>query len=371
MAAIGCALIFVGWIGISRAEELADRTGQFVPRQLFWTPIALAAMWLTAMPNYRRLIRSSYLVYFLAVVCLAAVFGFPAINGARRWIRFGPIGFQPSEFAKLAFVIALARYLMYRENYRRMTGLVVPLALAIVPVVLILREPDLGTALLFPPVLFAMLYVAGARSADLLKLAGVGVLCTPLLWTQMTREQKSRITALAESTAPDRRPSDDAYHLQQSKRMIALAATWGSWAQGDAVADRGAYRLPEGHSDFVFAVLCERLGLPGAAVVLLLYLLLIWRGAAVAIASREPYGRLLAAGLAALFAVQVGINVAMTVGLTPITGLSLPLVSYGGSGLLAHALAIGLLLNVGARPGYEVGPEPFRYRLAAVKVSRH
>jgi cell division protein FtsW (lipid II flippase) len=186
----------------------------------------------------------------------------------------------------------------------------------------------------------------------------------------MTREQKSRLTALAESTAPDRRPSDDAYHLQQSKRMIALANTWGSLAQGDTASDRGAYRLPAGHTDFVFAVLCERLGLPGAAAMLMLFLLLIWRGAAVAIASREPYGRLLAAGITALFGVQVAINVAMTIGLAPVTGLSLPLVSYGGSGMLAHAIAVGLLMNVAARPGYEVGPEPFRYRLARAKVSR-
>jgi cell division protein FtsW (lipid II flippase) len=138
--------------------------------------------------------------------------------------------------------------------------------------------------------------------------------------------------------------------------------------QGDAVTDRGAYRLPAAHTDFVFAVLCERLGLPGGAVVLSLFWLLAWRGWAIAINCREPYGRLLAAGLASLFAVQAAINTAMTIGLGPVTGLSLPLVSYGGSGMLAHALAVGLLLNVGARPGYEVGPEPFRYRLESARA---
>lgn len=358
-------LILLGWVGINRAEELADREGRFLPRQMSWLPIALVAMFGVALPSYRPLCRWSYAIFGLAMLGLLLVYFFPPVNGARRWIRLGPIGCQPSEFAKIAFVMATARYLMYRENYRRFTGLFAPLALVLVPCVLILREPDLGTALLFPPVLFAMLYVAGARSADLLKLVLIGMLCTPLLWTQMTREQKSRITALAESTSPGHRPSDDAYHLQQSKRMIGLGNTWGSFVQGDAVPDRGAYRLPEAHTDFIFAVICERLGLAGGAFVLGLFGLLIWRGATVAIQSREPYGRLLAAGLTALFAVQVAINTAMTIGLAPVTGLSLPLVSYGGSGLLAHAIGLGLLLNVGARPGYEVGPEPFRYRIEA------
>lgn len=363
LAAMAAALVLLGCVGIHRVEELTDRPGSYLPRQLFWAPLALAAALGAAIVSYRRCCGWSYAIFALAMLGLAAVYFFPPVHGARRWIRLGPVGFQPSEFAKIAFVMAAARYLMYRDNYRRFTGLFVPLALALIPVVLILREPDLGTALLFPPVLLVMLYVAGARGIDLAKLGLIGLLCVPLLWTQMTREQKSRITALAESTEPSRRPSDDAYHLQQSRRMIALGNTWGSALRGDSVADRGAYRLPAAHTDFVFAVICERLGLPGGAAVLSLFLLLSWRGWSIAIRCREPYGRLLAAGLAALFAVQAAISTAMTIGLGPITGLSLPLVSYGGSGLLAHALAVGLLMNVGARPGYEVGPEPFRYRL--------
>lgn len=363
MVAVAVGLILLGWLGIARAEELADHPGRFLPRQMFWLPLGLAAMVGVALPSYRPLCRWSYAIFLASLVALVLVYFFPPVNGARRWIRLGPVGFQPSEFAKIGFVMATARYLMHRDNQRRFRGLFAPLGLVLIPCVLILREPDLGTALLFPPVLVVMLYVAGARSGDLLKLALLGALCAPLLWTQMTREQKSRITALAESTAPGQRPSDDAYHLQQSKRMIALGSVWGSLMQGDAVTDRGAYRLPEAHTDFIYSVLCERLGLAGGALILGLYFVLIWRGARVARQSREPYGRLLAAGLTALLAVQVVINTAMTIGLAPITGMSLPLMSYGGSGLLAHAIVVGLLLNVGARPGYEVGPEPFRYRL--------
>ncbi len=125
-----------------------------------------------------------------------------------------------------------------------------------------------------------------------------------------------------------------------------------------------SFHLPEDHTDFIFCVLCERLGLPGLALVLLLYGLIVWQASVVAIQTREPFGRLLAAGVAALLAVQVLINTGVTVGLLPVTGLPLPLVSYGGSGLLAHCLALGLVLNVALRPGYEVSNEPFRYQVA-------
>jgi cell division protein FtsW (lipid II flippase) len=124
--------------------------------------------------------------------------------------------------------------------------------------------------------------------------------------------------------------------------------------------DSAVYRLPEARTDFIFCVLGERLGLVGLGLVLGLYGLLVWRAAAVAAATREPFGRLLAAGVAALLAVEVLINTGMTVGLLPVTGLPLPLVSYGGSGLVAHALALGLVMNVSLRPGYEVTAEPFR-----------
>jgi len=250
---------------------------------------------------------------------------------------------------------------MYRENYRRLRGLFVPLAIGLLPVVLILREPDLGTAMVFLPVIFAMLFAAGARRIDLACVLVAGLATLPVLWTQMSVEQKSRVTALVEQPAADERPSDNAYHLHQAKRMLALGGVWGSFVTGEPIDDLAAYRLPEARSDFIFCVLGERFGLPGLALVLSLFGLLAWRGLAVAMATREPFGRLVAVGIVALLAVEVLINTAMTVGLLPITGLSLPLISYGGSGLLAHLIAIGLLLNIGLRPGYEVTNEPFRH----------
>lgn len=356
-------LVCLGWLGLARCEQLAEGSGRLLRQQMVFSALALAAMLVLSLPSYRVLCRLSYAVFLLSLVLLVLVYFFPAINRAHRWIRLGPVGLQPSEFAKVAFVLALARYLMYRENYRRLRGLVVPLALTMLPVLLILKEPDLGTAAVFLPLLFVMLFAAGARRGDLARVALLGVLLVPLLWTQMSREQKSRVTALFEQPAAAQRPSDDAYHLHRAKRMLALGGCWGSLLAGQPTDDPAAYRLPEARSDFIFCVLGERFGLPGVAAMLGLFGLLAWRGLAVAAATREPFGRLLAAGIVALVAIQVLVNTAMTVGLLPITGLSLPMISYGGSGLLAHGIALGLLLNVGLRPGYEVTKEPFRYAI--------
>jgi len=354
-------LVVAGWLGIARVEELAGGNGRFLRQQLVWSALAAVAMLGMTIPNYRVFCRWSYPVFVFSLALLVVVFFFPPVNSATRWIRFGPFGLQPSEFAKVAFVLALARYLMYRENYRRFRGLLLPVGLTLVPVLLILREPDLGTALVFLPVLFVMLFAAGARRLDLARLALVGLAAIPLLWTQMTAEQKSRVTALFDQAAPGQIAADGAYQLRQAKQMVALGGVWGSLTAGPAVDDPAAYHLPEARSDFIFCVLGERLGLPGLAAVLLLFGLLAWRGLAVAQATREPFGRLVAVGLVALVAVQVLINTGMTVGLLPITGLSLPLISYGGSGLLAQGLLLGLLLNIGLRPGYDVTKEPFRY----------
>lgn len=361
IVAVAVALVCLGWLAIARCEDLAEGSGRLLRQHTVFCGLALGAMFALSLPNYRVLCRWSYVIFLLSLVLLVVVYLFPPINRAHRWIRVGPVGLQPSEFAKVAFVLALARYLMYRENYRRLRGLALPLALTTLPVLLILKEPDLGTAAVFLPVLFVMLFAAGARRGDLLRVALVGILLVPLLWTQMSREQRSRVTAWFDQPTAGERPSDDAYHLHRAKRMLALGGPWGSLLAGQSTEDLAAYRLPEARSDFIFCVLGERFGIAGLAAILGLFGLLAWRGLAVAGATREPFGRLVAVGVVALFAVQVLINTAMNVGLLPITGLSLPLLSYGGSGLLAHGIALGLLLNVGLRPGYEVTKEPFRY----------
>ena len=359
---IAALLACCGCLGIARAEQLAHTSGRMTVQQIVWSILALIVMLLVTIPNYRRLCRGTYLAFGVSLLLLIVVYAFPPIGYAHRWIRLGGIGFQPSELAKITFVLALARYLMYRENYRWLGGLLVPLVLTLVPVLLILREPDLGTAIVFLPVLFAMLYAAGARRRDLAVLCLVGCAVLPVLWTQMSREQMSRVTALLEPITPGQRPSADAYHLYQARRTMAVGGIWGTALGPEPLDAVRRYSVPAAHTDSIYSVLGERFGIVGVALLLLLYFLLAWRGLVIAQSTREPFGRLLAVGIVALFSVQAVINTGMMAGLLPITGLSLPLVSYGGSGLVAGGLALGLLMNISMRPGYEVTGEPFVFR---------
>jgi cell division protein FtsW (lipid II flippase) len=250
---------------------------------------------------------------------------------------------------------------MYSENYRRLPGLIVPFGLALVPMGLILKEPDLGTSLLFLPVLFAMLFVAGAKLKHLVLVIVLGVAVSPIFWLGMSAEQKSRVTTLFLQTDGGPVPTGDGYHLHQSKQVLALGGVVGSQFAGTAVDDPLAYHLPACRTDFVICMIGERWGLAGALVVLSLYLILFGRGLYAAMATRERFGRLLAVGIVTLLATQTIINVGMTVGLLPVTGITLPLVSYGGSSLLFTCVALGLLMNVAMRPGYEIAHEPFRF----------
>jgi cell division protein FtsW (lipid II flippase) len=360
VVACALALMLLGLTGIARGDELTH-AGEFFNKQVVWIAIAIPAMLLATLVPYRIVRHQSYLWLALAIVLLAVVFVFPARWGSRRWIPLGFMHFQPSELAKLAFVLAVSRYLMYRENYRRLSGLVVPLGLALVPMGLILKEPDLGTSLVFLPILAAMLFAAGARLKHLALVACLGAAAAPVFWMAMSSEQKSRITALFLQRDGGPTPTGDGYHLHQSKQVLALGGLAGSQFSGTAVDDPLAYHLPACRTDFVICMIGERWGLAGTLLVLGLYLILIARGLGIAAATREPFGRLLAVGIVALLATQAIINVGMTVGLLPVTGITLPLLSYGGSSLLFTGLALGLLMNVAMRPGFEIGNEPFRF----------
>ncbi|MEX2285933.1 MAG: FtsW/RodA/SpoVE family cell cycle protein [Planctomycetaceae bacterium] len=354
------SLISIGLGGIVRGDELAGKS-DFVTRQLVWIALAVPIMFASTLIPYRSLRGLSYPLFAVNLVLLVLVYFMPARNGAHCWIPLGIMDFQPSELSKLTFMMTLAHYLMYRENYRRLFGLLVPFVLTLIPVALILREPDLGTALVFFPVLYAMLFAAGARLRHLTFIAVLGVAVVPLIWLEMSAEQQSRIVTLFIQEDGGRAPTGDGYHLHQSKQMLALGGIWGSQITGMPLDDPAAYHLPAARTDFVFCLVGERWGLVGALLVLALYAILFARGLYVAAATREPFARLLAVGIVALLATQTVINSGMTVGLMPITGMTLPLMSYGGSSLLSTCLALGLLLNVGMRPGYEMTAEPFRF----------
>jgi rod shape determining protein RodA len=355
-----CALCLMGLAAIGRGDELAGG-GQLWGRQLEWILLAACALFAATLPHYRLLRHVCYPVFFGCLLLLAAVFLTQSRNGAQRWIPLGPIAFQPSELTKLAFIVALAAYLVHQRSYREIKGLLVPFVIALVPMGLILREPDLGTSLIFLPVLLAMLFAAGARVRHLVFVVLLALPVLPLMWVGMSAEQKSRIVTLFVQHDGGPAPTGDGYHLHQSKQVLALGGVRGSQFSGPMIDDPQAYHLPASRTDFVYCLVGERWGLIGGIATLLIYLALFAAGLRIAARTREPFGRLLAVGVVTLIAAQTVINTAMTVGLMPVTGITLPLISHGGSSLVTTAVALGLLLNVALRPGYEVAGEPFRF----------
>jgi cell division protein FtsW (lipid II flippase) len=353
-------LLVLGILGIQRGDELTDGI-PYAPRQVVWVPMALGAFLFALCVPYRRLRGVSYPLLMVSLVLLVAVFFFPPRNGARRWIPFGPMTFQPSELAKLAYILSLGQYLMFRRNHRTVLGLIPPFLMTVLPVLLILKEPDLGTAMVFFPVLFAMLFVAGARRRHLAAMTCAGLAVLPVLWTVMSAEQKSRVTAVFLQTDDGTPQTGDGYHLHQSKQMLALGGSWGSRVSGMPLSDPAAYRLPAGRTDFVYCLIGERWGLPGTLGVLLLFLLLTGTGLHVAARTRDPFGRLVATGIVSMIGVQAAINTSMTVGLAPITGLTLPLLSYGGTSLVMTCFGLGILGNISRDRGYDLAGQPFQF----------
>jgi rod shape determining protein RodA len=340
--------------------------------------------------NYTRLGPISYLLYGIMLVLLTVLLVdkvidlpfVPYINNSRRWIKLG-FGFQvqPSEFCKIAYILALAWYLRFRSNYRKLLGLIGPFALTLLAMVLILLEPDLGTVMLMMPILFSMLFVAGAKVKHLLLILFLGLAVSPFLWHSMHSYQRIRISSvllqnekvfrtaeahpkLAEILVgdPDHLRTwsrDRGYHLIHSKKAITSGGLYGyGFAKGPYI--QYGY-LPERHNDFIFATIAHQFGLLGCGVVLILYVIILACAIELAFLNTDPFGRLVAVGIAAMFAVQVLVNVGMTLGLMPITGLTLPLVSYGGSSLVVNFIAIGLLNNIGKHRPFSVAKRPFEF----------
>jgi len=341
--------------------------------------------------GYERVARYAYPLFAIAVVLLiplmiAKLSGFefgglvPGRRGAHRWIRLPGFQLQPSEFMKIAYVVALAQYLRYRRNYRMLRGVTVPIVLSIVPVLLILLEPDLGTVLLMIPVLVILLFAAGARKRHLLLFAGIAFVAAPLVWGRIADYQRLRITGvlLQSKSLRDRIiEHPERYRHVCTKRqalewevgsgmqLVRSKAALGSggligegWGQGTYVQYNF---LPDRHNDFVFALVGHQWGFAGCLVVLACYVVIVVAAAEIASATVEPFGRLLAVGVLSLVATQVVINIGMTAGLMPITGMTLPFVSYGGSSLLTSFVAAALIISVSQRRPFMLAKKPFDY----------
>ena len=271
-------------------------------------------------------------------------------NGARRWITIpGLLEFQPSELAKIAYVLLLGVYLTTRRHYRHFLGISAPLVLTFIPMALILKEPDLGTSLLFLPTLFAMLVVAGSRLHHLLIIGVLGLALGASMYPVLEDHQKERIAALADHWTGKRAMLQDE-GFQGNKAMTLVGAGQLTGLGGDdgrILVTRN--RLPEDHNDMIFAVVSVRWGFLGAVAMWGMYVLLGLGAILTAAQTSEPYGRLVVIGLAAMLFAQMVVNTGMTVGLLPITGMTLPFVSYGGSSLISVWVMVGIILSVGLR----------------------
>ena len=314
-------------------------------QQFLWLGISLLTLIVVLAFDYARLAGLAYPVYAVTLVLLVLVLTHGAVrNHARRWLTFGGYQVQPSELAKVAVVLALARYLMYRRDCGRLRTLVAPFVMTLVPMGLILLEPDLGTALVFVPTLFVMLYVAGASARHLAGLAAAGAACMPLLWFRMGAAQQGRVIGFL---WPASDPFGTGWHLRQSLAAVASGGMTGAgFSSGSPVILNRGFA---GHTDFIFATIANEWGFLGALAVLLLFFMLLSRGVEIAAASREPFGRLVVAGILTTLAFQALVNIGMTVRLCPITGITLPFVSYGGSSLVICFIMAALVLNVGMR----------------------
>ena len=349
LSLIGIALLW----GIVRP---AGKWHRLPTRQMQWLGVSLVVGTVILSVNYMRWARPAYLLFGLSLLALFLLrfFGHTE-NNATRWFKFGPISAQPSEFAKLAFILALARYLMYRKNYRTLRGLVPPFLIASVPMVLILKQPDLGTAMLFLPTLFVMLFVAGAAPKHLGAVAVGGMACAPLLWFfKMGDAQKGRILGFL---WPEKDPFGTGWHVMRSiAATVAGGITGNGFASGAPILQHRGFKA---FNDFIFSAVAHELGFVGAVGVLTLFFIFFTRGTEIAAKTREPFGRLVTVGILTMLGVQVLVNVGMTIRLCPITGMTLPFMSQGGSSLMVCFVMVALVLNIGMRHRPTLAPDDF------------
>lgn len=313
-------------------------------RQAIRLCVGLVLMLAVAVVDIRFWMRNAYAIYAVTLIVLIAV----EINGtigmgAQRWIDLGIVQFQPSEIMKIACVLALARFYhgLTNEDIGRISFLVPPLVIMGAPVVLVLKQPDLGTALMLMAGAIAIMWLAGVRLWVFI-LGTIGALAAiPVGWNMMRDYQKQRVLTFLD---PERDPLGAGYHITQSKIALGSGGLFGKGYMNGTQSSLNF--LPERQTDFIFPMMAEEWGMIGALVLLFLYLLLIVYGFVIAFRCRSQFGRMVAMGITTVFFLYVFINVAMVIGLIPVVGVPLPLISYGGTALVNLLLGFGLLQGV-------------------------
>lgn len=313
-------------------------------KQSVWLLIGIILMMAISTLDYQILIEVSFKIYVFVLVALVGILLLKNTGFAHfRWFKIGNFAaFQPSELAKLTIVLVLTKYFNDKKGKVGVFhGLMVSFLIVIFPMLLIIKQPNLGTALLFVPVILSFLYLIDVKLKYLLYMFLSAVLASPVAWFFMKTYQKQRILSFLN---PNADPLASGYNIIQSQIAIGSGGLFGKgWLKGTQTY---LEFIPEHHTDFIFAVLAEEWGFAGCILILLIYLFIIFRGFKIATQARDNYGSLLAVSITMLIAFQVIINILVAIGLLPITGLPLPFFSYGGSSLILNMICIGVLLNI-------------------------
>ena len=347
LLSLGIVMVFSA-SSVTAYHELGDAY-HYLKRQSLWAAIGLVALVICMNIDYHLWLRLAGPLIVVSIVALAVVL-VPGIgitiSGSRRWLGAGPVRVQPSEFAKLSVVIFLAAYLSTSPDRVKsvVRGVFVPLILVGMCALLVLREPDLGTSIGMAATAWLMLLIAGGSPGWLV---GLAAMTAPVIYLY-ARHDPVRMRRLTSFLDPWADPLDSGFHIIQS--LLALGSG-GLVGTGLGLSRQKFYYLPEQHTDFIFAIIGEELGFLGAALVVFLYAIFAWRGFRASLNAPDSFGSLLAAGITIMVALQAAMNIAVVTGSMPITGITLPLISSGGSSLVPMLAGVGILLNITRRAG--------------------
>jgi len=316
-------------------------------KQGVWYSVGLTAMIVTFIVNYKVLDKLGGGIYLISIGLLVCVLIYGKhVSGSTRWLVVGPVTIQPSELVKIAVIIALAKYYSKRAkiNGFNLKELVTPALMVVIPFLLIVKQPDLGTAMLVLLIAASMTIYVKIERRSLVYIIGFCAVTVPMIWFLLADYQKNRILTFLN---PDRDPLGAGYHIIQSKIAIGSGMIFG---KGFLKGTQNVLSfLPEQHTDFIISVLAEEWGFAGTGFVLFLYMILVLWGLNIALGCRDSFGTILAVGISAMIFWEVFINAGMVMGLMPVVGVPLPLISYGGSSVVTTMIGIGILISVSIR----------------------
>ncbi|MFZ5997862.1 MAG: rod shape-determining protein RodA [Nitrospirota bacterium] len=347
------SLSLIGIMTIYSATRPALDVGKhsdFYIRQIIWLLISVGALFTIVFFDYKWLQRIAYPLYGVGLLLLMAVLAAGRSSlGAQRWLDLGFFSFQPSEFFRMMFIIAFSTYLSTSEQHghEKMSAKSIVI-FALLPLALLIKQPDLGTAILLSSIFVTLSVAKGVSRKIITIVLVIGLISVPFLghifWDGLKDYQRNRLIAFMD---PDIDPAGIGYHINQSKISIGSGGVFG---KGYMQGTQGPLRfLPEKHTDFIFAVFAEEWGFVGSVILLVIYFILFIRGIDTAYKAKDEFGKLMATGITAMFFVYFCVNIGMTMGMMPVVGVPLPFVSYGGTALLSNFIAAGVLINVRTR----------------------